>query len=123
MTNNAPFHKYNQITAMLSVLKGNRPERPKDAATIGLSDYLWQIAEDCWTEKCAERITIQAVFEQLNEITGHWVSPLPVKDNLELDGEHSLDESSRLLPTGCKFNYPKCILQSFVKAHLYELTQ
>lgn len=75
MTEKVPFAEENRHTVIHKVLKGDRPERPNNAAAIGLSDSVWKIAEGCWREERAKRTTIQVVLEQLNEAVQHWVPP------------------------------------------------
>lgn len=83
------------------VLKGDRPERSKDAAAINFSDSLWHIAEDCWKQQRTERTNVRAVIDGLNKITGYWVAPLPMAKNL--DGGDESDGSSGSF-TSSEFN-------------------
>lgn len=74
MTGNVPFSKDTRNGILFKVVQGVRPERPPNAIAIGLSDSLWQIAEDCWREEFAKRSPIRVVLDQLNHITRNWGS-------------------------------------------------
>lgn len=99
MTGDIPFSRDNRTTIIFKVVQGSRPERPPNAAAIGLSDSLWQIVEDCWREEFAKRSPVRIVLDQLNHITRHWVSPAHAEPISRLS---SATNHSSVLSTRCK---------------------
>ncbi|THV05537.1 kinase-like protein [Dendrothele bispora CBS 962.96] len=51
--------------AMLRVLAGERPARPTDAMGRIMTDYLWDIIQQCWRQDFTERPTIANVIEMM----------------------------------------------------------
>ena len=45
LTGLRPFHRKFPYTAVSAILKGERPERPLDAKSLGFSDTLWELVE------------------------------------------------------------------------------
>lgn len=72
MTEKVPFEEYNNHAVTPKIVAGVRPRRPTDAAEIGFSDSLWQLAEDSWKQDPKERCTIEVALEQVNLITRYW---------------------------------------------------
>ena len=61
---------------MPAILKGERPERPLDAESLGFSDTLWELVELCWSESMSTRPTAQQLFDYLSPASLAWVPPL-----------------------------------------------
>ena len=67
-----PYHGLDREKISRTVLKGNRPSKPKEAAHLGLFDELWEILQRCWEEKSEARPDLQAIRACLNEVVPHW---------------------------------------------------
>lgn len=93
MTGYVPFNQYNTLAVIYKTVNGARPERPMDAASIGLSDALWKVVEDCWKQQPQERPKIRAVLNRVNQIIRYWVPPSPVAQNRQLEGVEGVFES------------------------------
>ncbi|KAI0934912.1 hypothetical protein AcV5_006602 [Taiwanofungus camphoratus] len=61
-----PFHEYpRDATVIYRVLKGERPHRPLEATTHGLSDGVWDLIQACWHERWQRRPRVTEVFHYL----------------------------------------------------------
>ncbi|KAF7374755.1 Kinase-like protein [Mycena sanguinolenta] len=63
-TGQPPFPDLSETVVMFDVLKGDRPDRP--SGEPAMSDVLWELVNDCWTQEPETRPTIQAVVEKLS---------------------------------------------------------
>jgi len=63
------------LTAALAVLRGERPEKPVDAESLGFSDTLWELVQLCWSESSATRPTAQQLLNYLSPASRVWVPP------------------------------------------------
>uniref|UniRef100_A0A0W0FF08 Protein kinase domain-containing protein n=1 Tax=Moniliophthora roreri TaxID=221103 RepID=A0A0W0FF08_MONRR len=71
-----PFYdKKIDVQVMISVLQGNRPERPS-----ACPEWVYRLAELCWNEKASARPKADFVVLLLSEgITEYWPSPPPLQ--------------------------------------------
>ena len=60
----------------VAVLRGERPEKPLNAESLGFSDVLWRLLQSCWSESCSTRPTAQQLFDYLSLAALAWVPPL-----------------------------------------------
>ena len=60
------MHAYSPLTA---VLRGERPDEPLNAESLGFSGTLWGLVRLCWSESILTRPTARELFE--------WI-PLPL---------------------------------------------
>lgn len=68
-TGNFPYAPHKNDTAiMMKVLKGVRPERPKDALQLGLSPAVWNLTEMCWNADPEKRPTAPVVLGYLQQV-------------------------------------------------------
>lgn len=93
MSGNVPFSQHNTLAVIYKTVNGARPERPTNAAAIGLSDALWKIVEDCWKQQPQERPAVRAVLNEFYHIIRLWAPPSPVIPVLKLEGEEIVHES------------------------------
>ena len=59
----------------VAVLRGERPERPPNSESLGLSDVLWRLLQSCWSESRSTRPTAQQLFDYLTLAALAWVPP------------------------------------------------
>lgn len=62
----------NQMMLMASILDGERPRKPEDAESLGFTDGLWSIVEECWLTDASARPDLKAVLSRLNHATWSW---------------------------------------------------
>lgn len=68
-----PFGNLARSFAVVAVImKGTRPKKPEDAASLGFTDGLWEIVERCWLIDKRARPTLQAILSCLEEATLSW---------------------------------------------------
>jgi len=60
-----------------SIVNGTRPTIPENAATIGLSDPLWELLQACWNGDRSQRPRMQDVEVQLGNAAARWETPTP----------------------------------------------
>jgi len=73
-------------TSVPAILRGERPKRPFDAESLGLSDALWQLAQSCWGESSSDRPTVQQLLDHLSVAALSWVPP-PVYPAIAIDAD------------------------------------
>jgi len=81
------------LTAALAVLRGERPEKPVDAESLGFSDTLWELVQSCWSESSSPRPTARQLLGYLSSASLTWifptVYPAVVVDTLNVTGSDS----------------------------------
>ena len=88
-----PFHEIpRDYSVILAVMQGKRPRRPLHdmCQTRGLTDDLWNLIEQCWTDRPSDRPTASHIMEFLHAL------PDGVVDQRPLD-EFDISFSSRIL--------------------------
>ena len=68
----------------VAVLRGERPEKPLNAESLGFSDVLWRLLQLCWSESRSTRPTAQQLFDYLSLAALAWVPP-PVYPIVPID--------------------------------------
>ena len=63
-TGEVPFQKHAPAVAALCVLKGERPEKPRNAQQIGLTGEMWELLESCWHQDPEKRPTMEEVVRR-----------------------------------------------------------
>jgi hypothetical protein len=66
-----PFHNLRrEAQVIMGVLSGHRPSKPDEALSkcTGLSDAIWSIMEQCWSESLTSRLSASAVVVLLRDI-------------------------------------------------------
>ena len=75
LTGRRPFHALCGYGPVAAVLRGERPEKPIDAESLGLSDMIWGLVRSCWSESRSSRPTAQKLFDCLSSASFEWVPP------------------------------------------------
>jgi hypothetical protein len=60
---NTPFSDKHDVSVILAVLQGQRPERPPR-----VSDELWKIIELCWTQEPRDRPDMKKVLDLMRDV-------------------------------------------------------
>jgi hypothetical protein len=89
MTRTIPFSQYGNLTVMLKVTNGVRPERPTDAEVLGLTDAVWGLMEACWNQQWNERPAVSIVLSRLNEASRYWNLPSPTTVSIHIESHDS----------------------------------
>ena len=63
-TGKMPFDKQKSEAVVLSILRGSRPEMPKDAHAVGLTSEMWKLLESCWQQDPKKRPTMEEVVRR-----------------------------------------------------------
>ena len=76
LTGLRPFHHILARTPVPAVMRGERPKKPLGAESLGLSNALWELLQQCWNESASSRPTAQRLFGHLSSVSHTWVPPL-----------------------------------------------
>ena len=60
-TGKIPFEGQKNEAVVLRISQGGRPEMPKNAQEIGLTDEMWKLLESCWLQNPKKRPTMEEV--------------------------------------------------------------
>ena len=93
MTGLRPFYRLCGYEPVAAVARGERPEKPLDAESIGLSPTLWGLIESCWSDSSSARPTARQLLEYLLPASLTWVPP-PVYPTTELSALNTTDSDS-----------------------------
>src|SRR5579872_1507703 len=63
------------LTFVPALLRGDRPEKPLHAKSLGFSDTLWELVRMCWSESTITRPTAQELFDNLSLVAPTWSPP------------------------------------------------
>jgi len=75
LTGRRPFHNLLAYTPVPTVLGGGRPERPREAESLGFSHTLWELVQWCWSASSSTRPTAQQLLDYLSPASLAWVPP------------------------------------------------
>ena len=70
-TGKKPFDDRKNEAVVVSILRGTRPEMPKDAQAVGLTGEMWNLLESCWQKDPEKRPTMEEVVRRWQEFVGH----------------------------------------------------
>ena len=59
------------------VPQGKRPDKPKNASTIGFSNSLWAFTQRCWSGDVESRPVVEEVVTCLGEAVASWDGLMP----------------------------------------------
>lgn len=59
-------------TFIPAVVRGERPEKPSQAESLGISDTLWELVRSCWSELSSTRPTAQELLDYLLFVSPTW---------------------------------------------------
>ena len=79
---------------MYHVSLGYRPNKPKNAENIGISEALWKLIQKCWDGDRNRRPGIQEVVVGVGNAAGNWhiVTPPSATEHSEDSAEEESDE-------------------------------
>ena len=75
LTGLRPFHHLCSYSPVPAVLRGERPEKPLDAESLGFSHTLWGLVQLCWSESSSTRPTARQMLDSLSPTSLTWVHP------------------------------------------------
>ena len=93
LTGHRPFHHMNALKSVPAVLRGERPEKPVGAESLGFSPELWELLQLCWSEMSSGRPTARRLFDQLSPASLTWIPP-SVYPAIEVSGFNTADPDS-----------------------------
>ena len=93
LTGLRPFHHMSSLVAAVAVLRGERPEKPVDAESLGFSDTLWELVQSCWGESSSTRPTAQQLLDYLSSASLTWIPP-PVYPAIVVDALNATGSDS-----------------------------
>ena len=76
LTGLRPFRNFSVFRTMDVVMTGERPGKPDDAKSLGLSEPLWVLVELCWSKESSERPTARRLLDHLSDVSHTWVPPM-----------------------------------------------
>jgi len=53
-------------------MDGGRPQKPEAAESLGFTNELWGIVEQCWSADASTRPDVETVLSHLNHATWSW---------------------------------------------------
>ena len=83
-----PFHRYNEPVALLKILHGEHPERPRGGGGW-FPDGLWETLKLCWRKEPGERPGLDAVLRSLEE-----PARLPPRLSYDAGGYHDTSDAA-----------------------------
>ena len=79
LSGRVPYHQFHNATVMLTVMRGEHPERP---GRPWFTDDLWRTLGQCWSPQPNDRPTVEAIFECLGRLaTTRIPFPLDLEDD------------------------------------------
>jgi serine/threonine protein kinase len=75
LTGLRPFHDMRHLTFIPPVLRGERPEKPPQAESLGFSDTIWELLQSCWSEDISARPTARVLLDHLSIASPTWLPP------------------------------------------------
>ena len=99
LTGKSPFNHTTVHECIHAIIEGVRPERPKDAEVIGLSDALWKLIQACWSEDRTQRPSIRVIVDVVDAAAAKW--NIPMSPSGPQDGEDPSPVQSDELPDKC----------------------
>lgn len=62
-----PYLRDGQVIMEIVMEKRHPPRPPEPAASVGLSDYIWRLLQDCWSYEASDRPSMQYVIRNLGK--------------------------------------------------------
>lgn len=62
-----PFREYTDLAVLVEIQNGKRPQRPVNAASLGITDSIWMLLEQCWDWEPSYRPNSAHVLAVLRE--------------------------------------------------------
>jgi len=76
LTGLQPFRRPHGYTPVPAVLRGERPEKPLDAGSLGFSHELWGLVQLCWSTSSSARPTARVLLDYLSSASLTWILAL-----------------------------------------------
>ncbi|THU84155.1 kinase-like protein [Dendrothele bispora CBS 962.96] len=95
-----PFHELKDVAVMFKVIQGQRPDRPDNIVHRYLSDSMWAIIQQCWSQEPKDRPEANVLPSRVMLANGKVIEPA---DNWDMSLPTELWSSLRhpkLYPTG-----------------------
>ena len=67
-----PFSGMMDWLAIMKILEGGRPQKPRDAENLGFTNELWSMVERCWRENRGERPNVGEILRCLESAVPAW---------------------------------------------------
>lgn len=67
LTHEPPFREYNDTAVLTEIQNGNRPSKPANAASLGITGSIWMLLEQCWDWEPSHRPESSHVLNVLRE--------------------------------------------------------
>jgi len=98
LTGLRPFHNLLAYRPVSTVLGGGRPEKPREAESLGFSHTLWGLVQSCWSASGPTRPTAQQLFDHISPASLAWVPPpkYPARIDAEDVNDSGSSEFSRM---------------------------
>ena len=64
LTGKIPFEDLGDKAAILYILQGGRPVKPKNFQDVGLTAGMWELLEECWQQSPKKRPTMKEVVKK-----------------------------------------------------------
>ncbi|KAF9783784.1 kinase-like domain-containing protein [Thelephora terrestris] len=91
LSGDVPFYRDGTLDAVLKVLDGKRPKRPRGAKGVWFNDNTWGVLERCWKSAPSDRLEAASVLLCLEKGSRSWSPPQAM--NFDSSAEDSTDES------------------------------
>lgn len=93
-----PFiHIQQDFRVMWAVQSGERPARPSNLLSRGLTDKVWHIIEACWVQETSQRPTASQIAEQLRSLPDRPKDERPL-DNFDILSPSQVPQRQLNLP-------------------------
>ena len=70
-TGKLPFEGQKDEAVLLRILEGGRPEMPRNAQAVGLTEEMWKLLEACWQQNPKKRPTMKEVVRRWRKFVEH----------------------------------------------------
>lgn len=70
-TGKEPFEGQKNEAVVLRISGGGRPEMPRNAQAVGLTDEMWRLFESCWHKNPKKRPTMVEVVREWQKFVGN----------------------------------------------------
>ena len=67
-----PFRVSTNEGVIMDVMEGGRPRKPESVGSLGFTDELWRIVEQCWSTDIEARPDVRDVLSSLTHAARSW---------------------------------------------------
>ena len=68
MTGKIPFPDLTDPNVIFPIIKGKRPQRPRNFDAPGITPGVWVVAKKCWHDRAKQRPEVKTVLQDLENI-------------------------------------------------------